>query len=148
MYDSPRRPRLGLIARMDTDLKILIVAGTAILTYGFLLGIPMSQARQKAAQAPRHLVNTHLESLMAGGILLALSIALVFADMASWLSNLTALILAVGVALPIVGGTLHWRQNVDDPFATKPPGFYFQAAGGIIGVLGMVILLVGVLAGL
>ncbi len=133
---------------MESAIKVLVVAGTLSLTYGFLLGIPMARARMAAPQAPRHLVNTHLEALIAGAILLALTAAISFSTLAEGLETTAAVLVAVAVGLSTAGGTANWLQRIDDPFKERSPGFYLQAASGPINVLGIVIILIGVLKGL
>jgi hypothetical protein len=133
---------------MEGSAKVLLVGGTLVLLYAFALGIPMAQARMKAPQAPRHLVNTHLEGLMAGAALLGLSFAAVFSTLTRGLELPAAWLLVGGVTSTLVGGTLNWRMEVDDPFAAKSPGFYLQAVGGPVLLLGMILLTIGVLKAL
>lgn len=133
---------------MDDAIKILIVTGTLSLTYTFLLGFPMAQARMKAAQAPRHLVTTHMEGLLVGPIHLALTLALSFSTLASGLETLAAVLLAAGAVLSLAGGTLNWQQSVGDQFAAKSPGYLLQAISGPVNVIAIVIVLIGVLKGL
>jgi hypothetical protein len=105
----------------------------------------MAQARMKSPQAPRHLVNTHLEGLMSGAALLGLSFAAVFSTLTKNLELLAAWLIVAGVTSTMLGGTLNWRMEVDDPFAAKSPGFYLQAVGGPVLLLGMILLTIGVL---
>ena len=133
---------------METSVKILIVTGVLVLTYGFLLGIPMGQARMKAPQAPRHLVNTHLEALIMGAILLGLSVAASFSTLPSGLENTAAVLLAVAGVVSLAGSTLNWQQKVDDPFAARSPGWPMQAASGPVNIVGIVLILIGVLKAL
>ena len=133
---------------MDTSLKVLIVAGTAVLAYAFALGVPMALARQKAPVAPRHLVNAHMEGLIGGGILLALTAAVSFADLPSGLATTAAVLVSAGVVSALAGGTLNWRQGIDDPFAARSPGFMLQSAAGPLNLVGIAIILIGVLAAL
>ena len=133
---------------MESSVKILIVAGTLVLTYGFLLGIPMGQARMKGPTAPRHLVTTHLEALMAGAALLGLSVAASYSTLPSGLEALAAWLVVGGVALSLAGGTTNWLMKTDDPFAARSPGFYLQAASGPLMVLGGLLLSAGVLKAL
>jgi hypothetical protein len=132
----------------ETAVKILIVAGTIVLTYGFALGLPMAQARMKSATAPRHLVNVHLEALMAGATLLGLSIAIAFGTLPDGWEIAAAWMLALGVASTLLGGTLNWLMGAGDAFAEKTPGFYLQSLGGPLVLAGGVILVVSVFKGL
>ena len=133
---------------METSFKILLLAGMLSLTYGFLLGIPMAQARMKAPSAPRHLVNVHLEALIQGAALLGLSLAASFSTLPSGLETTAAVILFGAAAVGLTGATLNWLQDVDDPFAARSPGFMLQAASGPANIVGIVLLLIGVLKAL
>lgn len=133
---------------VETSLKILVVAGVASLTYAFLLGIPMARARMKSPTAPRHLVTTHLESLILGAILLGLTAALAFSTLAKGWENLAAWLLVGGGILSVAGGTLNWLQGVGDQFAARSPGFLLQAASSPLSVVGVVVVLAGVVKAL
>ena len=133
---------------MEYSVKVLIVGGMIVLTYGFLLGFPMSQERRKAPQAPRHLVNVHLESLIQGAVLLGLAVAASFSTLSKGVESVTAWLLVLGGSSAIAGGTLNWLQKVEDPFKSRSPGFLLQAVGGPVSVVGIVLMLVGVLKAL
>ena len=105
----------------------------------------MAQARMKSPTAPRHLVNTHLEALMAGPALLGLSLAASFSTLGSGLERIAAWLLVAGSVSTLTGGTLNWLQKVDDPFVAKKPGFYLQAIGGPVLLVGGILLTLGVL---
>ncbi len=133
---------------METSVETLIVAGTLVLLYGFLLGVPMAQARMAGPAAPRHLVTAHMEALIGGAILLALSIAASFSTLGKGFELLAVWLLIAGVVASLVGGTMNWLGKVDDQFAAKSPGFLLQAAGGPAIVLGGLLLTFGVLKAL
>jgi hypothetical protein len=133
---------------VETSGKILIVGGVAALTYAFLLGFAMARARMAAPQAPRHLVNTHLEGLILGAVLLGLAVALGFSTLAKGGEVAAASLLVAGGALSLAGGTVNWLQGVEDTFAAKSPGFLLQAVSGPVSVVGIVIVLIGVLKAL
>ena len=114
----------------DVAVKVLITGGTLVLLYGFFLGFPMAQARMKGPEAPRQLVNVHLEALMSGAALLGLSIAAEFSTLASGWEQVAAWLLVGGVAATLLGGTLNWLMKVTDAFAAKPPGSSFRASAG------------------
>jgi hypothetical protein len=126
---------------------ILVVTGTLAFTYGLILGIPMAMARMTAAKAPRYLLATHLEGLMAGTALVALSVVTRFSILPNWIESLAATLLVAGVFLSLVGGTLNWLSGEEDAFATRPVGWYFQALSGPPMVVGGLALCVGVLMG-
>ena len=130
---------------MERSAEVLLVGGTLVLLYGFILGVPMAQARMKSPTAPRHLVNTHLEALMAGPALLGLSLAASFSTLGSGLERLAAWLLVAGAVSTLSGGTLNWIQKTEDAFAAKTPGFYLQAVGGPVLLVGGVLLTLGVL---
>lgn len=133
---------------MEGSAEILLVAGTLVLLYGFILGLPMAQARMKSPTAPRHLVTTHLEALMAGPALLGLSLAASYSTLGDGLEKLAAWLLAGGIVLTLAGGTANWLMKVNDPFAEKSPGFYLQSVGGPVVLLGGILLAIGVLKAL
>lgn len=133
---------------MERSVEVLLVGGTLILLYGFLLGVPMAQARMKSPTAPRHLVNTHLEALMAGPAMLGLSLAASYSTLGNGLERLAAWLLVAGSVSTLAGGTLNWLLKADDPFGEKSPGFYLQALGGPVLLVGGVLLAVGVLKAL
>ena len=130
---------------MESSAEVLLVGGTLVLLYGFMLGVPMAQARMKSPTAPRHLVNTHLEALIAGAALLGLSLAATFSTLTKNLELFAAWLLVAGPVATLLGGTLNWRMGTDDPFTAKSPGFYLQAAGGPLLIAGGLLLPVGVL---
>ena len=132
---------------MEGSVEVLIVAGTLITTYGFLLGIPFARARMRGP-APRSLVNNHLEAMIGGAVLIALSVAAGYSTLDKGFELTAAWLLAIGVALAVAGGTLNWLMKTEDAFAQKPPGFYLQSASGPAISAGGVLMSIGVLMGL
>jgi hypothetical protein len=130
---------------MQTGQEILIVYGAISLMYGFVLGIPLSRIRMRQPEAPRYLVVAHLSAIIQGGVHLALSIALGFADMTPWLTTLSAALLISGSALFVSGATLDWLQRVGDHFAERSLGWRLLAASGPVHISGMAIVTAGVL---
>ncbi|MDX1641825.1 MAG: hypothetical protein R3220_09000 [Balneolaceae bacterium] len=133
---------------MFNAFQILIIGGMLILTYGFLLGIPMAMAREKTPRAPRYLVAAHLAALIQGGMLLALTIAIDFSKLPSWIETVIASLFVGGVTLFDVGLTLNWLQNVKDAFAEKSIGYKVSSAGIPLILISAGTLLYGVLAAL
>lgn len=133
---------------MDESSKILLVGGVVSLTYGFALGIPMAIIRTRRPQAPRHLVNAHLEAIIEGALLIALSIATEFSSLATPFETVAALLLVAGCVLSVAGSVANWLMTVDDPFAARSFGWKLQAASATMVVTGVVIILVGVLTAL
>lgn len=133
---------------MESAVKVLLVAGVLVLVYGFGLGVPMARERSKAPQASRHLVNTHLEALIFGGILVALASALSFSTLRNGIELVAAWLLVAGAVLSLAGGTLNWLEKVDDPFAARSRGFMLQAASGPLSVIGILLVAIGVLKAL
>ena len=131
---------------MQTGQEIVVVYGTISLMFGFALGLPMSSIRMRRPEAPRYLTVAHLSAIIQGGVHLALSIALGFADMTSWLATVSAALLVTGSALFVSGATLDWLQQVGDHFAERSLGWRLLAASGPAHLSGMTIVTVGVLA--
>lgn len=114
---------------MDNANLILILGGMFILSYGFLLGIPMAVARKKASRAPRYLIAVHLASLIQGGMLLALTVAFDFSTLISWVETIAASLFVGGVILFDLGLTLNWLQKIEDAFKEKSLGYKVSSAG-------------------
>jgi len=131
---------------MQTGQEIVVVYGTISLMYGFALGIPMSSIRMRRPEAPRYLTVAHLSAIIQGGVHLALSAALGFAAMTSWLATVSAALLVTGSALFVSGATLDWLQQVGDHFAERSLGWRLLAASGPAHLSGMAIVTTGVLA--
>lgn len=130
---------------MERSAEVLLVGGMLVLLYGFILGVPMAMARMKSPTAPRHLVNTHLEALMAGAALLGLSLAASYSTLGDGLERLAAWLLVAGSVSTLAGGTVNWLTKTDDAFAARSPGFYLQAVGGPVILLGGILMALGVL---
>lgn len=133
---------------MNSATQILIVSGLILLMYGFLLGIPMALAREKASRAPRYLIAAHLAALIQGGMLLALTIAIDFSALSSWIETVIATIFACGVALFDLGLTLNWLQSIEDAFAERSLGYKISSAGTPLVLISAGVLLYGVLTAL
>ena len=133
---------------MDNATQILIIGGMFILTYGFLLGIPVALAREKASRAPRYLMAAHLAALIQGGMLLALTIAFDFSILASWIETVAASLFVGGVTLFDVGLTLNWLQSVEDAFEKKSLGYKISSAGTPLVLISAGIVVYGVLSAL
>jgi hypothetical protein len=133
---------------MDIAIRILIVGGMLILSFGFALGIPMAMARDKAPRAPRYLLAAHLAALIQGGMLLALTIAFDFSTLTSWIETVAASLFIGGVILFDLGLTINWLQNVEDAFGEKSLGYKISSAGTPFILVSAGIVLYGVLAAL
>jgi len=134
------------VGTLQTGQEILIVYGSISLMYGFALGIPMSSIRMRRPEAPRHLTVAHLSAIIQGGVHLALSIALGFADMTSWLATASAALLVTGSALFVSGATLNWLRQAGDHFAERSLGWKLLSASGPAHLSGMAIVTAGVIA--
>jgi hypothetical protein len=132
---------------MDRAQQVLVVYGTLSITYGMLLGIPLTQVRMEAPAAPRHLVVAHLSALMQGPVHISLAFALGLSALTPWLETGAALLLVIGSALFVAGATLNWRQEVGDHFAARSPGWYLLAASGGPHIVGAAVVLEGVVSG-
>lgn len=133
---------------MTTAQTILLVYGTASLTAGFLLGIPLSRVRMQEPVAPRHLVTAHLSAIIQGAVHLGLSFALGFASLPDWMATTAALLLAAGSALFVAGAVANWRQQVGDHFAARSTGWKLLSASSVGHVPGILIVLAGVVLAL
>lgn len=131
---------------MDIANQILIISGMCILTYGFLLGIPMALARDKSPRAPRYLIAVHLAALIQGGMLLALTIAFDFSLLSSWVETLAASLFVGGVVLFDLGLTFNWLQSIEDAFGEKSLGYKISSAGTPLVLISAGIILYGVFA--
>jgi hypothetical protein len=139
---------VGHTVCVDTAQKILVVYGTLSLGYGFALGIPISQARMRSPEAPRHLVLAHLSAIIQGAVHLGLSIAFGLSQLTAWLECAGALLLVAGSALFVAGATTNWLQGVGDHFAERSLGWKLLAASSVGHVIGIVIIIAGVVTGL
>ena len=129
---------------MTTAQQILIVYGTLSITYGMLLGIPLTRVRMAAPTAPRHLVVAHLSALMQGPVHISLAFALDMSALASWIETGAAVLLVGGSSLFVAGATLNWLQGVGDHFVERSPGWYLLAVSGGPHLIGASIVLEGV----
>lgn len=129
---------------MTTAQQILIVYGTLSVTYGMLLGIPLTRVRMSAPTAPRHLLVAHLSALMQGPVHISFAFALGLSSQSSWIETAAAVLLVCGSSLFVAGATMNWRQGVGDHFAARSPGWYLLAASGGPHLVGAVIVLEGV----
>jgi len=133
---------------VDTSEKVLLVGGVVSLTYGFLLGLPLTMARMKAPTASRHLVTAHLAAIIQGATLVALSEMIAHSELPTAIET-TAAVLLVGCAgLFVAGAVANWRQAVEDHFAERSLGWKLLASSGPANVAGIVIILIGTLRGL
>jgi hypothetical protein len=132
--------------RVDNAQKILVVYGTLSLGYGFVLGIPISQARMRSPEASRHRVIAHLSAIIQGAVHLGLSIALGLSHLTAWLETAGALLLVTGSVLFVAGGTTNWLRGVGDHFAERSLGWKLFAASSVGHLAGISIVIVGVAA--
>ncbi len=129
---------------MTTAQEILIVYGALSITYGMLLGIPLTRSREAAPSAPRHLVVAHLSALMQGPVHISVAFALGMSSLTSWLETGAAILLVCGSSLFVAGATLNWLQDIGDHFAERSRGWYLLAASGPPHLIGAFIALGGV----
>ncbi len=133
---------------MDYTNQILVVGGMSILAFGFLLGIPMTMARDKAPRAPRYLVAAHLAAIIQGGLLLALTIAAGFSTLSTTAETIAASLLVVGVTLFDLGLALNWLQGVEDAFGERSLGHKVSSVGVPLVLAGASVVFYGVVAAL
>ena len=132
---------------MDTASTILILAGLTALAWSFVLGFFFAQERAKAAQANRYLVMAHVGGLMAGSMLLALTIAVHYSNLGGGLETLAATLIAGGSVALVAKDTYNWRRGVSDEFKQQPA---LTPQVGVVAVIamsaGLLILCIGALS--
>ncbi len=131
---------------MDNATQIFVVGGMIVLSFGFLLGIPMSIARGRAPRAPRYLFAAHLAAIIQGGLLLAMTVAIGFSTLSPGIETVAAVLLLGGIVLFDLGLVINWLQGVEDAFAEKALGNKISAIGTPFVLVGTGIVLYGVLA--
>ena len=130
---------------MSTAQNLLVGYGVLVLTYGFLLGVPLAAARMKTPAASRHLVTAHLSGLMQGPIHFGLAFALGAVSFDSSLATVAAGLVVAGSLAEITGGTLNWLQSTQDQFSERSMGFRVNSLTGLLAIPGALIIAVGVL---
>lgn len=130
---------------METSRKVLLVGGMVSLTYGFLLGVPLTAVRMRLPHASHHLVTAHLAAIIQGAMLIALTAAAAFSTLPSGVEILAACLLVAGCILFVAGAVANWLQAVEDHFATHSLGWKLLATSGPLNVVGLSLLLAGVL---
>jgi hypothetical protein len=120
----------------------------SIVAFGFLLGIPMIMAREKAPRAPRYLIAAHLAAIIQGGLLLALTVAVGFSTLSSGTETIAASLLVGGMALFDLGLALNWFQGVEDAFEERSLGYRVSSVGTPLVLVGTGIVLYGVIVAL
>ena len=130
---------------METSQKVLLVGGMISMTYGFLLGIPLTAIRTRQPQASRHLVTAHLAAIIQGAMLIALTVAAAFSTLSSGLETVAASLLVCGCVLFVGGAVANWLQAVEDHFATRSLGWKLLATSGPLNVHRDLMFLAGVL---
>lgn len=130
---------------MTTAQTIFIIYGVLILSYGFLLGIPLAAQRTRNQTAQRYLVTTHLSALMQGAVHLGLAFAAGFVELQSgWVIGAAWLLVAAS-ALETIGGTVNWLTGTGDQFAERSLGFRLNSLVGPPALLGIGIMAIGVI---
>lgn len=133
---------------MTTAQQIVVVYGVVSISYGFVLGVPLSRERMAAPSASRHLVIAHLSAILQGAMYLGLAAAFAMSTLTSSLETSAAVLLACGSVLFVTGATLNWRQGVGDHFAQRSAGWRCFALSSVGHLFGMTLVLVGVLMGI
>lgn len=133
---------------MSNAEQILMAAGVVAIAWGMILGIPLAQARGSAPAASRHLVNAHLEGLMVGPLLIAISYAFAATGFDSGVSTVGAVLLVAGALANAAGNTTNWLMGTGDQFAERSPGLMLNSLSSPLMLAGIAIAAVGVLANL
>lgn len=132
--------------QLDRSVQLLVATGLVVLTYAFVLGIPLAAVRRASPQAPRALVTAHLEMLLGGPILLSVAATMHLTATDTVLADLGAAFLSAGVVLLGVGGTLNWLLAVDDQFAERSAGWRCNTVAGPVALVGLGLVSAGVLS--
>ena len=135
-------------AHMTTAQKVLVGYGVIVLVYGFVLGVPLSLARQKAPAAPRSLVTAHLSGLIQPSMMIAMAFALAASGFDNGWATAGAWLLVAGGAAEMAGGTTNWLQGTGDQFAENSLGLKINTLSAPLALSGSIILAIGVLANL
>ncbi len=130
---------------LEPAQKILLVYGVISLSYGFVLGVPLSMVRMKRPTASRHLVTAHLAAIIQGAVHLGLSLAVDFGTLGQTIESAASWLLVAGSALFVLGSTTNWLQNVGDHFAERSLGWRMLALSAPLNVTGLAVILTGVL---
>jgi hypothetical protein len=128
---------------MSTAGKILIMGGVLNLAYGFLTGVFMSRVRRREPSVSKYLSLAHMGPLMWCPILLAMVIAVNFANLPVALAVAAAVLLVSGSFLLDAKDTINWLQGVTDEFVEHPPGFVMGGVSGVAAAAGLLIVIVG-----
>lgn len=131
---------------MDNATQILVLGGTIILSFGFLLGIPMAVQRGRASRAPRYLFAAHLAAIIQGGLLLALTVAIDLSNLSPTTETVAVVLLFGGVVLFDVGLVFNWLQGIEDAFAEHALGNKISTTGTPFILIGTGIVLYGVIS--
>ena len=123
---------------MTTAQKVLVGYGVIVLVYGFVLGVPLSLARQKAPAAPRSLVTAHLSGLIQPSMMIAMAFALAASGFDNGWATAGAWLLVAGGAAEMAGGTTNWLQGTGDQFAENPLRIFKIWEGGLVFYGGMI----------
>lgn len=132
---------------MGTAQEILVVYAASSVAYGMLLGVALTRIRMGAPVAPHHLVVAHLAALIQGALYFGLAFGLSLSSLTPWIDVAAAILLVTGSALFVAGTTANWRQSVGDHFAERSLGWKLLSASGGPHIVGALIVLVGVVAG-
>ncbi|MDZ7693614.1 MAG: hypothetical protein U5K69_21260 [Balneolaceae bacterium] len=133
---------------MDNATQILIIGGMLILTYGFFLGIPNGLSTRGSIKGSSVPDGCTPCSVNSGGMLLALTIAFDFLNLASWIKTVAATLFVGGVILFDLGLTLNWLQGVQDAFEKKSFGYKISSAGTPLVLISAAIVVYGVFSAL
>ncbi|MFE3192878.1 hypothetical protein ACFXHA_27975 [Nocardia sp. NPDC059240] len=135
---------------MNATDKVLIIGGLLTLTYGTLLGYPMTMLRMKEGNppTPRYLTVAHVGAVLQGVVLFGLVFAANLSDLSSgW--NLTAAWLAVVSGIFIAAkDTINWLTGIKDEFAEKARTAPLGLAGAVTLTVALAIFIIGDLAAL
>jgi hypothetical protein len=101
--------------------------------------------RTSAPQAPRHLVTTHLSSLIQSPIALGLAFAIGAVSFDTSLATFASALVVSGFLTETVGGSVNWLQGTGDQFAERSTGFRINSLTGLLAIPGTLVITVAVL---
>ncbi|MVU77805.1 hypothetical protein GPX89_11185 [Nocardia sp. ET3-3] len=135
---------------MTATDKILIIGGLLTLTYGALLGYPMTALRMRTGNppTPRYLTVAHVGAVIQGVILLSLVWAANLSTLSSAWNITAAWLLVLSGILIAAKDTINWLTGINDEFADKARTAPLGLAGALTLAVGLAILIVGDLSAL
>ena len=129
-------------------VRVLILGGVLNLVLSFGLGWVLSAKRMKEPIAKHHwLLVAHTVSLQEGLMLLALSWAVMFAELSTTVAATGAWLLVLASVFQDLSGVANWLTRTDDQFAAKSTGWLLASINAVLNTVGLAIIAYGVVRG-